>query len=66
MERSLRGIEHGIDDELRTLKLNSSTFSLDSQIMASGAIGNGDCSSVNGAMLNIERCKVAFYNMSEA
>ena len=63
MERSLRGIEHGIDKLLRTLKLNSSTFSSDSQRMANGAIGNGDCISVNGAMLKIERRNVNFYNM---
>ncbi len=63
MERRLRSIEHGIDEELCTLKLNSSTFSSDSQRMAKGAIGNGDRISVNGAMLGIERRKVDFYNM---
>ena len=62
MERSLKRIENGIDKLLRTLKLNSSTFSSDSQRMANGAIGNGDCVSVNGAMLNIERRKIDFYN----
>ena len=49
-ERTLRGIENGIVKLLRTLKLNSSTFSSDSQRMANGAIGNGDCISVNGLL----------------
>jgi hypothetical protein len=58
LERSLKRIENGIDKLFRTLNLNSSSFSSDSQRMANGSIGNGDCNLRHCFPFNSPLCRV--------